>query len=224
MAPTTTTSKKPQKGPAMEGFVATWYAKITKGEAREYGRCAATVAERVPVGGAILDLAAGPGYLAIELAKLQRYRVFGLDISKTFVRIAAEHAASEGVEIEFREGNAAQMPYADESFDFVVCRAAFKNFSDPVGALNEVHRVLKPGGQASIFDLRGESSHEEIQALVRGMNLSALNALWTRMTFRFFLLKNAYTEDAIKAVAAQSRFGGGEVVHSGVEFDLRLRK
>ena len=50
------------------------------------------------------------------------------------------------------------MPYEDESFDFVVCRAAFKNFADPVGALNEIHRVLRPGGKGSVHDLRAESS------------------------------------------------------------------
>jgi ubiquinone/menaquinone biosynthesis C-methylase UbiE len=208
----------------MEGFVANWYAKITKGEARQYRACAKAVVHQVPSGGAILDLAAGPGYLAIEIAKLGTHRVYGLDISKTFVRIATESAAADGVQVEFRQGNAAQMPYDDASFDFVVCRAAFKNFGDPVGALNEIHRVLKPGGKASVFDLRAESSRDEIHALVRDMKLSVLNSFWTKMTFRFFLLKNAYSEEAITAVAAQSRFRGSELVHGGVEFELRLQR
>jgi hypothetical protein len=56
------------------------------------------------------------------------------------------------------------------------------------------------------------------------MRLSPLNSLWTRLTFRFFLLKNAYSHDAIEALAARSRFGVGEVVLNGVEFDLRLSK
>ncbi len=215
---------KPYKGPAMEGFIATWYAKNTKGDVRGYRDCAKSVAARVPEGGSVLELAAGPGYLAIELAKLGQHRVFGLDISESFVRIAAENARAEGVSIEFRQGNASQMTYADESFDFVVCRAAFKNFADPIGALNEIYRVLKPGGKASVFDLRRESSREDIKALVESMNLSRTNALWTTLTFRFFLLKNAYDRDAITRMAAQSRFGHGEVMQSGVEFDLRLAK
>lgn len=224
MTSASTATVRAQKGPPMEGFVASWYAKITKGEARHYRRCALGVAERVPAGGAILDLAAGPGYLAIEIAKLRRHRVFGLDISKTFVRLATEKAAAAGVRVEFRQGNAAQMPYADASFDFVVCRAAFKNFADPVGALNEIHRVLKPCGKASIFDLRAESSRDEIDALVGAMKLPAISSFWTKMTFRFFLLKNAYSEQGIKALAAQSRFGRCELLHGGVEFDLRLER
>ncbi len=215
---------KPHKGPAMEGFIASWYAKNTKGDARRYRECAEAVAARVPHGGSVLEIAAGPGYLAIELARLGRFRVAGMDISRTLVRIAAENAREAGVSIEFREGNAADLLYEDGSFDFVVCRAAFKNFSDPAGALREIHRVLRPGGQASIFDLRGNASPEEIADLVRSLRLSPWNSLWTSLTFRFFLLKNAYTRESIEQLAIQSPFGAGEVVESGVEFDLRLTR
>jgi len=217
-------TSKPYRGPAMEGFIATWYAKNTKGDARRYRECAAAVAERVRPGGRILEIAAGPGYLAIELAKLGGFHVSGMDISKTFVRIATENARDAGVSIDFREGNAAELPYEGASFDFVVCRAAFKNFTDPAGALREIHRVLVPGGQASIYDLRGEASRGDIAELVRSLELSPWNAWWTSLTFRFFLLKNAYAKEAIERLAAQSPFGSCEVLESGVEFDLRLRR
>ena len=113
-----------------------------------------------------------PGYLAIELAK-RGYAVTAVDISRTFVRIARENAAKSGVTVDVRHGNSSAMPFPDATFDFVVCVAAFKNFTDPVGALNEMHRVLRPGGQASIFDLRKDASLEDIDAGVRGMQLSA---------------------------------------------------
>ncbi len=64
---------------------------------------------------------------------------------------------------------------------------AFKNFTDPIGALNEIHRVLKPGGQASIFDLRKDAAREDIDAGVRDMQLSAWNALVTHWIFRTWL-------------------------------------
>ena len=112
----------------------------------------------------------------------------------------------------------------DESFDFVVCRAAFKNFSDPIGAIDEIYRVLKPGGKASIFDLRKEASLAEIDTEVRGMGMSWLNALLTRFTFRFMLLKTAYTAADLDRMVAASRFGQGEVLRDGIGFDLRLAK
>ena len=71
-----------------------------------------------------------------------------------------------------------------------------------------IYRVLKPGGKASIFDLRKEASLAEIDAEVRGMGLSWLNALLTRFTFRSILLKTAYNEadlDRMVAAAGSAR-------------------
>jgi ubiquinone/menaquinone biosynthesis C-methylase UbiE len=184
---------------------------------------ARAVAERVPPGSRVLELAPGPGYLAIEIAKSGR-QVAALDISKSFVKIARRNAGKAGVAIDVRHGNAAAMPFADASFDFVVCTAAFKNFSDPVGALNEIHRVLKPGGQASIYDLTRDANLEDIGAEVRNMHLSAWNSLLTRWIFRFGLLRTAYTCEEIERMATQSRFGRCEVAASGIGFELRLAK
>jgi ubiquinone/menaquinone biosynthesis C-methylase UbiE len=207
----------------MEGMIATWYARNTKSDAR-HRASADALAEVLPAGARVLELAPGPGYLAIELAKRGPFRMSGLDISESFVRIARENARSAGVEIDFRQGNASQMPYADESFEFVVCQAAFKNFTDPVGALDEIHRVLLPGGRASIFDLRKEATLADIDAEVKGMHLPPMSAFLTRFIFRSVLLKNAYGEDALRHLVAESQFGYGEVRRDGIGFELRLVK
>ncbi len=126
--------------------------------------------------------------------------------------------------VDFRHGNASAMPFPDASFDFVVCTAAFKNFSDPIGALNEIHRVLTPGGEASIYDLRKDASRDEIAAEVRNMGLSALNAFLTRFIFRFGLLPRAYTREVLETLVAQSRFGTGQVDADGIGFELKLAR
>jgi ubiquinone/menaquinone biosynthesis C-methylase UbiE len=216
--------KKAYKGMAMEGAIATWYARNTKGDIRGFRQCADAVAANLPPRARVLEVAPGPGYLAIELAKRGGSVVTGLDISETFVRIAQDNARAEGVEVDFRHGNASAMPFPDGSFDFIVCRAAFKNFSDPVGALDEMHRVLAPGGRASIFDLRKDASLEEIAAEVAGMHLTAVNAWLTKLVFRTTLLKNAYAKDALERMVAASRFGQGEVRRDGIGFELRLAK
>ena len=158
--------KKGYKGFSMEGPIARWYARITAKDLAEFRRLAGTLAGRLGAGGAVLEVAPGPGYLAIELAKLGPCRVTGLDISRSFVRIAGENARRAGVSVEFRHGNAAAMPFDPDSFDFLVCRAAFKNFSEPVKALDEMHRVLRPGGEALIIDLRSDVRRDEIDAHV----------------------------------------------------------
>jgi len=217
-------TRKPYRGLAMEGVIATWYARNTRKDTRGYRACAQAVAAQLPDGGSVLEVAPGPGYLAIEIARLGNYRVSGLDISRSFVRIAADNARQAGVAIDFQWGDAAYMPFPDASFDFVVCRAAFKNFSDPVGALDEFHRVLRPGGRASIFDLRKDATLDDIDAEVDGMGLSWLNRFLTRWTFRLMLLKTAYTRDALDQLVAASRFDDYDVLRDGIGFDLRLTK
>ncbi len=217
------TQQKPYKGMAMEGMIATWYTKNTGRDMRRFQVAARAVADRVPVGGKVLEVAPGPGYLAVAIAKSGR-RVTTLDISKSFVKIAQENASREGVAIDVRHGNAGAMPFAEASFDYVVCMAAFKNFTDPIGALNEIHRVLQAGGQASIYDLRKDAAREDIDAGVRDMQLSALNSLLTRWIFRFWLLKKAYTLEELQRLARASRFGRCEIATDGIGFEVRLAK
>src|SRR5215471_12322329 len=130
--------RKPYRGIGMEGMIATWYAKNTGKAIAEYRNLAERIADGLRPGDSVLEVAPGPGYLAIELARLGCYRLAGLDISRTFVRLARENAARGGVEVFFQEGDVAAMPFAADTFDLVVCRAAFKNFGDPVGALREM--------------------------------------------------------------------------------------
>src|SRR5262245_28290544 len=209
--------QKPYKGMAMEGVIATWYAKNTARDQRRFLTAARAVAERVPPESDVLEVAPGPGYLAIEIAKSGR-KVTTLDISRSFVRISRANAVKAGVEIDIRHGSVSGMPFADESFDFAVCVAAFKNFSDPIGALNEIHRVLRPGGRAAIFDLRRDADPKDIDAEVRDMQLSAANALLTKWIFKTTLLKSAYPRDDIERIAAASRFGWCEIVIDGIGF------
>jgi ubiquinone/menaquinone biosynthesis C-methylase UbiE len=116
------------------------------------------------------------------------------------------------------------MPFDPDSFDLLVCRAAFKNFSEPVEALDEMHRVLKPGGEALIIDLRGDVRPDEIEAHVNGMGLGRIDALMTKLTFRWMLIKRAYTADQFRSMAAASRFGSCAIQESPVGLEVTLRK
>jgi len=111
----------------------------------------------------------------------------------------------------------------DESFDFVVCRAAFKNFSDPVGALNEIHRVLMHGGWASIIDLRKDASLAAIDEEVAGMQMSALNAKLTG-GIPHDVIEERLHQGSHRCHGVQSRFAKGEISQDGIGFELRLAK
>jgi len=208
----------------MEGMLATWYARNTKKSLAEFQLCAKRIASQLCMRDRVLEIAPGPGYLAIELANLGAFCVTGVDISRSFVRIAAANAAEAGTPVEFREGDAAALPFADATFDFVVCRAAFKNFTDPVGALREMHRVLRPGGSALIIDLRNDASDAALDAAVDDMRLGGVDAFITRGTFKHFLRKRAYSRDDFARMAALTPFGHCDISEGPIGFDTRLTK
>jgi ubiquinone/menaquinone biosynthesis C-methylase UbiE len=197
---------KGYKGLGMEGFLARWYAQTTAGQPARYRQWMELVTGKLPDGGTVLEVAPGPGYLAIELAKLGNYRVVGLDISRTFVEIARKNAKDAGVAVTFMHGNAACMPFEPCSFDVLVCTAAFKNFAEPVQAISEMHRVLRPGGKAVIVDLRPDASPEAVNAEVAKMGLGWLNSLMVKLTFKYLLLKRAYSQEQFRQMASQTPF------------------
>ena len=215
---------KPYKGLGMEGAIARWYASLTKKSLEDFKALARRTAERILLPSSVLEVAPGPGYFAIELAKLGNYQISGLDISETFVGIARANATKAGVQVDFRHGNASHMPFGNESFDFLLCRAAFKNFSEPQRALEEMHRVLKPGGQAVIIDLRRDTSQESINQAVDDMNLGIVNGILTKLTFRFILLKRAYTKSEFKYMISKTRFSGIEIQENLMGFEILLSR
>ncbi|MFY9747589.1 MAG: methyltransferase domain-containing protein [Acidobacteriaceae bacterium] len=216
--------EKAYKGMGMEGSVARWYEKTTRKDYEEYRRLAARFAAGLPEGGDVLEVAPGPGFLSVEMAKTGRLRVTGLDISKTFVEIARRHADEVGVRVDFQNGNASQMPFADGSFDFLVCRAAFKNFSDPVGALREMRRVLRPGRKGVVIDLRRDVSMKEINKYVEGLDLPRMSALFTKLTFRFMLLKRAYTQQEFEAMLRQVSFANTRIDANAIGMEVWMEK
>jgi ubiquinone/menaquinone biosynthesis C-methylase UbiE len=219
----TVSQKKPYKGLAMEGLIARWYARNTGGSIEQFKKEAREIAGQLPSGSAVLEVAPGPGFLAIELAKLGSYRIVGLDISKSFVHIATENAEKAGVEVTFLEGNASSMPFESESFDFVYCRAAFKNFTEPVQALREMYRVLRPGGRAVIHDLRRDAPPEAIRAAVKEMHLGWFSSFLTRRILRW-LRRRAYSPDDLLRMARETPFTASEIKCELIGMEASFRK
>lgn len=213
------------KGPEMEGAVARWYARLRSSRSQiEACRVEASqLTSGLPAGAAVLEVAPGPGYLAIEMARPGHVHVTGLDISRTFVRIASDNARESGVTVDFRQGDAARMPFDGESFDLVVCQAAFKNFTLPRSALAEMHRVLRTGGTAVIQDMSRDASHAEIDEEVKGMELGRLSAFTTRATLEA-LRNRAYSAAQFERLAIESPFRRCEIKKTGIGLEVRLKK
>jgi ubiquinone/menaquinone biosynthesis C-methylase UbiE len=213
------------KGPEMEGMVARWYADIRSSgkQVEEYRRQATRLTAGLPDGAHVLEVAPGPGYLAIEMARLGRFQVTGLDISRTFVEIATEKANHAAVSADFHQGDVATMPFESGTFDFVVCQAAFKNFTQPGIALAEIHRVLRSGGTAVIEDMSSDASHADIDAEVRKMELGRVSAFMTKGTLEM-LRRRAYSPARFERLVDRSPIQTCVIRTEGIGLEVRLVK
>ena len=99
----------------------------------------------------VVDVGTGPGIVAFHLAELG-HDVTGVDLSEEMLKNARENAARFNLPVEFRHGDAENLPFEDESFDAVVNRHVLWTLPNPDKAIAEWKRVLKPGGKIVIVD------------------------------------------------------------------------
>jgi ubiquinone/menaquinone biosynthesis C-methylase UbiE len=220
------TTRKAYRGRGMDGIIARMYDRNARAHImHQYRSWAGDLVPLIPPDGKVLEIAPGPGYLAIELAKAGIKDITGLDISETFVEIARSNAREAGIRIDFLQGNASVQPFVDGSYTHIICTSAFKNFSDPLGALREMHRVLSPGGLAWISDMRQDVSDAAIDAYVRNdMHLHGMNGLFTRMTFKRMLRPRALTAEGLRALVAQTPFTVVNLEQEVMELRVTVRK
>lgn len=97
---------------------------------------------------AVLDVGTGTGVVAVTAAR-KGARVKGIDLSPVLLEQAALNARVAGVSVEWREGDAEQLPYADASFDVVLSEFGHMFAPRPEVAVAEMRRVLRPGGRVA---------------------------------------------------------------------------
>jgi SAM-dependent methyltransferase len=119
--------------------------------ARTVGGSAASFVDwlAMPPGAHVLDVACGTGNVALPLAR-RGALVTGVDIAANLIAQAKERAAAEGLTVQFDEGDAEQLPYADASFDAVVSMFGAMFAPRPEVVAAELARVLKPGGRLAM--------------------------------------------------------------------------
>lgn len=135
---------------------------------RLWRRVAADVAALdLPAGAHVLDVGTGPGRLPLAVAeRCPRLRVSGVDVSAAMVgrarRTLAGTAARERVTVEV--GDVAALPYPDRSVELVVSTLSQHHWPDPAAGFRELARVLAPGGQAWVYDVRWALGRAEAAA------------------------------------------------------------
>ncbi len=116
---------------------------------------------RLHPGTRLLDVATGPGALAAEAAK-HGARPVGIDLSQQMILLAQRLYPG----IDFREADVEHLPFADRTFDAVVCAFGLGQFPRPQAAIDECVRTLLPGGRLA-FSWWDDPSRQRIQGIFR---------------------------------------------------------
>jgi ubiquinone/menaquinone biosynthesis C-methylase UbiE len=104
----------------------------------------------------ILDIGTGPGQLLLAMRKIiPDARIIGVDISHAMVAWAQRNINKCGYDnqVEVRLAGANDLPFTEGSFDRVVSTGSLHHWKDPIGALSELYRVLRPDSYALLYDL-----------------------------------------------------------------------
>ncbi|WP_447972791.1 methyltransferase domain-containing protein [Nitrospira sp. Kam-Ns4a] len=119
---------------------------------RHAARDAAFLLPRLKPGMTLLDCGCGPGTITVGLAEaVAPGLVVGVDVAPSQVALAEATAAARGLtNVRFEAANVYRLPFSDGTFDVVFAHALFEHLSEPLAALEELRRVLRPGGLVAL--------------------------------------------------------------------------
>jgi ubiquinone/menaquinone biosynthesis C-methylase UbiE len=167
------------------------------------------------VEGWALDLGTGPGYVARRIARRRPgLCMAGLDLAAGMVqraRCTATQAGLDGRGI-WPQADGHRLPFADESFDLVVSSFSLHHWTEPLRVLDEVARVLKPGGGYYIADLcREVSAWQRFFAYASIPALSLLFGSYWGYGGYYESIRAGYTLDEVRALLERSALPPGDV-------------
>jgi SAM-dependent methyltransferase len=173
-------------------------------------------------GDRVLDVACGPGNFSREFAAEagEDGLVIGLDASATMLAVAVRETAQPNV--AYVRGDAADLPFRDGSFDAVSCFAALYLIEQPRRAVEEIVRVLAPGGRVALLStcVRGPLPAGAIDALVRplsGIRMFGREELTATMEAGGIERIRQHVAGLAQFVSGRKRAAGGTVQVAGAE-------
>jgi ubiquinone/menaquinone biosynthesis C-methylase UbiE len=129
-------------------------------------KIAQTIAQKINKG-TLIDIGSGTGFLSIEIAKrAPNLNINGIDLSRKMVDIASGNARGYK-NVKFKLANAINLPFENNSVDFITSTGSFHHWKHPLKVFNECFRVLKPDSEAWIYDGCSNPPKDEILKLKR---------------------------------------------------------
>ena len=147
--------------------------------------------------GDVLEIGPGPGYVGLEWLKAcPEGKLTALEISPEMIAMATRNAEAYGfsARVQYVEGNALKMPFAEHSFDAVFSNGSLHEWEDPARVFGQIARVLKPGGRFCVADMR-----RDVNPLLARMICASTKPKEIRPGF-WTSLHAAYTKPELEAI------------------------
>lgn len=181
--------------------------------------------------GKVLDVGTGPGYVPIEIAKrAEGVFVEGIDLTRKLIKIAERNANEAGLsgKIHFEVGNATNMRFEDNSYDMVISTGAMHHWKYPARVIDEMCRVLRPGGEAWVLDPNKECSKEDweefLERIIHLSGVGFFGRLWLRLGVWKEVKVDCYSRAEIEEMVRASSFSSCDIQIDGVFMTIRLKK
>jgi ubiquinone/menaquinone biosynthesis C-methylase UbiE len=158
--------------------------------------------------GTLLDIGCGPGFLAAKVGlRFPCLKVVGLDVNAHMTSLASARLSRSRGKYNLVLGDVSSLPISPNSIDIVVSSLSLHHWKDPAAALQEVHRVLAPGGRLVIFDVRRDVPHFVYYAFMCGQALFSPRAI-SRTNGAVGSLWSGYTAEELEGLLAARQFEG----------------
>jgi ubiquinone/menaquinone biosynthesis C-methylase UbiE len=176
--------------------------------------------------GCLLDIGTGPGHLLRAIHdRNPGIELYGLDISPAMVLRARKNL--EDVPVILRVGSIRRTDFPDCRFDLVTSTGSFYLWDEPVGCLDEIHRILKPGGVACIYESRSDYEVPAFEkALQQNLQQETVLRRWLSPFFLRRQLRMTYSSSQVNGILERTQFAGNfqveKIVLGGLPAWLRI--
>jgi len=172
--------------------------------------------------GALLDIGTGPGWLLLRVHECsEQMQLVGIDASAAMAHKARVNVGSAGLDdaVHVLAGNADHLPLADASVDVVVSTGSIHHWKSPALAMGEIHRVLKPGGYALLYDVVTDTPSAVLRGLAR-----CYGWLWVVLFWLHGFQEPFYGREAYEALPHDTPFSQDPTRFVAGMCCLQLRK
>jgi ubiquinone/menaquinone biosynthesis C-methylase UbiE len=191
----------------LPALAARLYDRLTQAKALQCQRAeiAADLLSRISHG-RLLDVGTGPGRLLVEIHRRNPdIELYGLDVSAAMVAAAKQHLSD--IPAAIRQGNIERTEYESDFFDLITCTGSFYLWNRPEMCIQEIHRVLRVGATACLYETYQDFNADEVRKAVRA-NLRG-EGLLRRLFMPHFLMKQlqmTYRTDEYAAIIQRTSF------------------